>query len=303
MKNRKIAATIAAIVAQVIFGFAFMFTKIALDHASPMSVIADRYTLAFLGLTIAVIFTKTKIKFTKNIWKLILMSVFQPVLYFICESYGIKFTTSAFSSVMISLVPVVAMVSGILVLKEIPSPIQYVFTILSVCGVAIYTYTGGVDGTVTPVGVILLVGAVLAAVAYNTASRKISSEFTALERTYAMAIVGLLVFATYSLFENGGEVKNIISRFQTPEYLISILYLGIVSSVGAFLLLNYANTYLPVAKTTVFSNLTTVISVFAGMIFLNEKISLVGVVSVVMIIIGVCGVQMFEVKKKYKEPM
>ncbi len=298
MKNKKTAATMAAIVAQVIFGFAFMFTKIALDYASPMSVIADRYTLAFLGLTIAVIFTKTKIKFTKNIWKLVLMSFFQPVLYFICECYGIKLTTSAFSSVMISLVPVVAMVSGIVVLKEIPSPMQYLFTILSVCGVAIYTYTGSADGTVTPVGVMLLVGAVLAAVAYNTASRKISAEFTALERTYAMAIVGLLVFGMISLFESGGEVKNIIIRFQTPPYIISIIYLGIVSSVGAFLLLNYANTYLPVAKTTVFSNLTTVISVFAGMMFLNEKISWIGVTSVIMIIIGVCGVQMFEVKKK-----
>ncbi len=291
MKNKITMATIAAIVSQVIFGFGFMFTKIALEYASPMNVIADRYFMAFLGLSVIVIFSKTKIKFTKNIWKLVLMSIFQPVFYFIFEIYGIKLTTSSFSSIMISLVPVVAMISGIFVLKEIPSPMQYVFTAISVCGVVIVALAGKENGTVTPIGIILLLGAVFSAVAYNTMSRKISKEFTALERTYAMAIIGLVAFGVVSLFENLQNPQNIILHFKNFPYLIAILYLGIVSSVGAFLLLNYANTYLPVAKTTVFSNLTTVVSVIAGAMFLEEKLTVVGAISVVMIIVGVYGVQ------------
>ena len=48
MKNKNILlATLAALGAQVIFGFSFMFTKIALRFASPMTVIADRYIIAF----------------------------------------------------------------------------------------------------------------------------------------------------------------------------------------------------------------------------------------------------------------
>lgn len=298
MKNKKTAATVAALVAQVIFGFAFMFTKIALEYASPIKVIADRYFFAFLGLTAVMVFTKTKIKMTKNIWKLVLMSVFQPVLYFAFESYGIKLTTSSFSSVMISLVPIVAMISGIFVLKEIPSPLQYIFTAISVCGVVVYALSGKADGSVTPIGVILLLGAVFAAVAYNTMSRKISAEFTAFERTYAMAIIGLFVFGMISLWGNIKTPANLILQFKNPSYLISISYLGIVSSVVAFFLLNYANTYLPVAKTTVFSNFTTVVSVFAGAMFLNEKITLPAALAIVMIIVGVWGVQIIDVKNK-----
>lgn len=54
MQNNKItSATLAALVAQVIFGLSFMFAKIALNFASPMTVIADRCLVAFLFLNFA----------------------------------------------------------------------------------------------------------------------------------------------------------------------------------------------------------------------------------------------------------
>ena len=59
----KRTATLAALGAQVIFGFSFMFTKIALDYASPMTVIADRYLVALLGMTLVMAVKKEKIKF------------------------------------------------------------------------------------------------------------------------------------------------------------------------------------------------------------------------------------------------
>lgn len=298
MKNKTVSATLSALAAQVIFGFSFMFTKIALGFASPITVIADRYIVAFAGLSVVMLITRTKIKTFKNIWKLVLMSLFQPVLYFLFESYGIEMTTSAFSSIMISLIPVVSMISGLLFLKEVPTLMQYVFTAVSVIGVVIMALAGKADGTVTWFGVVLLFGAVISSVAYNTASRKISAEFGVMERTYAMAIIGLVVFGGLALCENIGNPMEVIIHFANARYITSILYLGIASSVIAFLFLNYANTYLPVSKTTVFSNITTVVSVFAGAVFLDEKITLLSLVSTVMIVVGVWGVQMQNTRKK-----
>lgn len=285
------AATLAALGAQVIFGFSFMFTKIALESASPMTVIANRYMVAFLGLSLVMLITKTKINLKRNLTKLIMMSVFQPVLYFVFESYGIKLTTSAFSSVVISMIPVVSMVSGIFVLKEVPSPLQYVFSFLSVGGVVIMSLAGSADGTVSAAGIILLLGAVFSSVAYNVTSRKISAEFSVFERTYAMTVIGLIVFTLISVLQNIDNPVNVISAFGSGAYTLAILYLGIFSSVAAFLLLNFANTYLPVAKTTVFSNITTVVSVIAGMIFLKEKFTWETAFSTIMIVAGVWGVQ------------
>lgn len=299
MKNKKlIYATLAALGAQVIFGLSFMMTKIALRFASPMTVIADRYIVAFISLSIAALFSKTKIKVNRNTWKLVIMSAFQPVLYFIFETYGIKLTTSSFSSVMISMIPVVSMVCGIFFLKEVPSPLQYVFTLISIGGVALMSLIGKAEGSVTAAGTLLLVGAVISSAAYNISSRKLSAEFTVFERTYAMTFIGLIVFVIISFTGNINNPIDVISAFKSHEYMLAVLYLGVISSVAAFLLLNYANTHLPVAKTTVFSNLTTVISVVAGAAFLDERVSLYGALSIIMIVSGVLGVQIIDNRKK-----
>ena len=64
-KHIMLFATMAALGAQVIFGFSFMFTKISLNYASPMTVIADRYLVAFLGMTLVMLITKQKIRLKK----------------------------------------------------------------------------------------------------------------------------------------------------------------------------------------------------------------------------------------------
>lgn len=301
IKNKQIAATFAACLSQTIFGFSFLFTKIALQSASPFVVLADRYLVAFLTMSAVIVITKTKLRFSSRIGLLFLMALFQPILYFLFETYGIRMTTSSFSSVMIAMIPVVSMISGILFLKEVPSPMQYAFTLLSVLGVAIMALLGTGNGTVRPFGILLLFGAVLSSVAYNTLSRKISDEYSPLERTYVMMLAGLVVFMTIALLENRLNPVQILLPFQTFSFTGGVLYLGVVSSVAAFFLLNYANSYLPVSKTTVFSNFTTVVSVLAGVWILKEPFSWQAFFAIVMIIIGVWGAQLQKVKQMKNE--
>lgn len=71
----------------------------------------------------------------------------------------------------------------------------------------------------------------------------------------------------------------------------AIGYLSVLSSIVAFMALNYANNDLPVAKSTAFANLTTMISLFAGVIFLGEPVSILSLIASVMIIIGIWGSQ------------
>ncbi len=297
--NTTLSATFAALIAQVIFGFSFMFTKIALQYATPLVVIADRYLVAFFCMCIIMILTKTRLHFTKNIWKLFIMALFQPILYFLFETYGIRMTTSSFSAVMIAMIPVVSMIGGSIFLKEMPTKMQYLFTVVSVLGVVMMALLGTAEGTVTPVGILLLVGAVIASAAYNIISRKISSEFSSMERTFVMMLTGFVVFFILGLGETLCKTQNwtqFAGHYKHLPYHFAIGYLGIISSVTAFFLLNYANTHLPVSKTTAFSNLTTVVSVFAGVIFLQESFSWQAFLATAMIVIGVWGVQIQKVR-------
>ena len=132
-------------------------------------------------------------------------------------------TTSGFSSVMISLIPVVSMLSGIFFLKEVPSLLQYCFTALSVLGVTVMTLSSKADGTVSLLGILLLFGAVISSVAYNIMSRKISDEFSPLERTYAMTLIGMLIFVFIAVVENINNPINVIIHFKDLSYTTAIL--------------------------------------------------------------------------------
>lgn len=73
--------------------------------------------------------------------------------------------------------------------------------------------------------------------------------------------------------------------------MASVLCLSVVSSNIAFLSLNLARSVLPVARVTSFCKRTTVISLFAGVIFLREPFGWISLLASVIIIIGVWGVQ------------
>ncbi|MBR5329369.1 MAG: DMT family transporter [Firmicutes bacterium] len=289
----------AAFFACFVFGLSFIFSKMALNIVTPAILLTFRFGLAFILLNLLLLTGKVRFSLKgKSIGWLILLGLLQPVLYFFCENYGIQMTTATFSAAMIALIPIAAMIGGMIFLREIPSVLQAIFLVMSVGGAVFMALLKGSEGTVTILGVILLIGAVIASASYNAVSRKLSGEFSAFERTYLMFVVGLVFFCPMALWETGFDIGLLFSYLQYPEVVGAALFLGAVCSVMAFLCLNYANTHLPVARTTAFSNVTTVVSVFAG-VALGESFTVATLIAAVLIIVGVWGVQKF--KKDTKE--
>ena len=289
----------AAFFACFVFGLSFIFSKMALNIVTPAILLTFRFGLAFILLNLLLLTGKVRFSLKgKSIGWLILLGLLQPVLYFFCENYGIQMTTATFSAAMIALIPIAAMIGGMIFLREIPSVLQAIFLVMSVGGAVFMALLKGSEGTVTILGVILLIGAVIASASYNAVSRKLSGEFSAFERTYLMFVVGLVFFCPMALWETGFDLGLLFSYLQYPEVVGAALFLGAVCSVMAFLCLNYANTHLPVARTTAFSNVTTVVSVFAG-VALGESFTVATLIAAVLIMVGVWGVQKY--KKDTKE--
>lgn len=80
--NEKTKAYLAALSFSAIIGFSFLFTKIALGYASPLTNLAHRYTIAALVL---VILHQTKLinvsLSRKDILSILPMSLFYPLLF------------------------------------------------------------------------------------------------------------------------------------------------------------------------------------------------------------------------------
>ena len=292
-------ATLAAFAGNAIFGFSFMFSRIALKTATPFIMLMYRFVLAFLVLNAVALFSaRTKrtdwLRFSlrgRSLWKLLVLGLVQPVLYFLCESYGIDMTNATVSGVIIALIPIVALAAGAALMGEKPSLMQVLFSLMSIAGVVVMTLQQSAGGAIRPLGVVLLIGAVIFGAAFNMMSRKLSADYSPLERTYVMMMVAAVAFTALAVMENRTQPAALLVPLREPSFLLSMLYLSLLSSILAFMCLNYAANVLPVSKTTAFCNVTTVLSVFAGVVFLGESISLVSVIAAVVIIIGVFGVQ------------
>ena len=295
IKNRKtFNATFAAFFSNFLFGFSFLLTNVCLKYASPSVLLALRFLMAFTVMNLFVLLKVVKLNFKgKNLWQLVLMGFMQPVIYFYCETYGMKFSSATFAAVVIALVPVGAMVYSALFMKEPPTFLQTVFGIISVIGVILLSVGDGV-GTTTVIGTLLLIGAVVCAVGFNAISHKSAGQFSPFERTYIMFAVASAVFMVSAVIENVSDLTMLYKPLFEAEFLGAVLYLGVLSSIVAYMLLNYANTYLPISRTTIFSNVITIVSIFAGVVILKDtRLSFENIFYSVMIIVGIFGVQKF----------
>lgn len=281
----------AAIIAYVIFGFSFLFSKLALGAASVPVLLAARFLLAFLVMNLLLLTRVVRVCFRgKPVWGLLGLGGLQPVCYFLCENYGLQHSTASFSSVLIALIPIVSVLVAAVVLRELPTARQVGFGLLSIAGVILLSLRQSSEGTVDAIGVVLLCGAVLSAVGFNLLSRRTSVTFSAFERTYVMFAIGCAVFVPLALIQNGGSFAPFAQALGNTSFLVAVLYLGAISSVGAFLLVNYANTYLPLSRSTSFANITTTVSVLAGVLLLGDPFDFGSGFYIAMILVGVWGV-------------
>ena len=288
---------IAGILFASIFGFSFMFSKIALDFVSPIGLIAYRFLIAFIAFEILRLTKVVKIRFQKSSFKyLFMVALFQPVLYFLFETFGLQLTTSGEAGMMIALIPIFVTLLSAVILKEKPNGIQFIFILLSVSGVLFIQIFKSSDGlNVNLLGFFLLLGAVLAAALFNIASRTASKALNPFELTYFMMLFGAVTFNIMYLIKliSESRVSDYITNLYHIELLLPILYLGIIASIGGFFLVNFALSKAPAHITSIYSNLSTIVAVIAGAILLQEKLYFYHYIGSLMIVIGVYGTVSF----------
>ena len=100
--------------------------------------------------------------------------------------------------------------------------------------------------------------------------------------------VGMVVFVTAAFAVNGRSFGvQAIAALGDPAILGCLLYLGVISSVAAFGLLNYSVNDLTVAQATSYTNLATVVSMLAGAVFLGEPVGIGHLTGCALILVGV----------------
>ena len=216
----------------------------------------------------------------------LLLGIVQPVAYFIFENYGILYTSSAVAGTIIAAVPVCCILMDVLVLHEKVTLKQVLCAVCAIGGVALISAGGAV--MVSALGMLFLLLTMLSDTLYYGISHSAAKLFTPFEMTYVMFVVGMVVFIPVALLHAGGLTSPmILEPLQDGQFWLAVLYLGLLSSVMAYGLLNFANSHLSVSETSLFSNVTTVVSVLAGVVLLKEPFSVWQMLGVAIILVCV----------------
>ena len=296
-KKTHTLSLLAALTSAVIFGMSFMFSKLALEVAAPTVLLAFRFTVAVAAMSLVILVNALVGKLRgrplfafslrgKPVYKLVLLGIVQPVAYFIFENYGILYTSSAVAGTIIAAVPVCCILMDVLVLHERVTLKQVLCALGAIGGVALISVGGAM--MVSALGMLFLVLTMLSDTLYYGISHNAAKRFTPFEMTYVMFIVGMVVFIPVGLiYADGLHSPLITGPMHDGGFWVAVLYLGLLSSVLAYGLLNFANSHLSVSETSLFSNVTTVVSVLAGVVLLKEPFSVWQMLGVAVILVCV----------------
>lgn len=291
MNNKKIIiGVISAIVCEALYGLSYIFTKNATEVADTFSILAWRFFIAFLVMFLCLLLGIIKIDLKeKPLKKLLFATIFSPYLYFLGETIGISHTTASESGVFLACIPVVSLSASALLLKNKPSKIQVLGVAITLIGVITTVVTVGFSSSFSIIGYSFLILAIFSYVLYSIFVETFV-EYTGFEITFVMLMVGSVVFMSIAILQSlfAGTFVDLISLpFREKTFAVAVLFQGIICSVIAFFLSNVAIANIGVNKTASFIGISTVVSILAGALILNEDFTIYQVIGAVIIISGV----------------
>ena len=277
----------------VIVGFSFLFVKIALASAAPMDILAWRFALSFAVLSLPVLFGRIRIDFRgKPLGRLLPLAAFYPLGFFLFQTYGLQYATSAEAGILNAFAPVLVLIFATVFLKESASGLQRASIVLSVAGVVIIYWMkgGGIDFSNLS-GILLLTGSCAAFAGYSVLARSLLKSFRPMELTWWTLGFGCVIFFAASGIQHAasGTWHELLAPLGNIRFIASVFYLGILSSLVTAFTANYALSRLEATKAVVFSNLSTVVSIAAGALVLGEPVEIYHLAGSLLIIAGVWG--------------
>ncbi|MNO17123.1 putative DMT superfamily transporter inner membrane protein [compost metagenome] len=277
-----------------IIGFSFLFTKVALEFADPIDTLAYRFTLSFVALGIPVLAGWIKLDMKGRNWlSLLPLGLVYPTAFFGFQAFGLTHATSSIGGIISASSPVFTLILATLILKERTNWIQKLSVLCSVGGVIYIIVMGGASAQGTSaLGIFLLLLSALLLSLYGVVARYLSNGFTAIQMTYVMMLFGCVSFNAISITKHilAGTMHNLIEPLSHPQFIFSILYIGLLSSLVSSLLSNYILSKIEATSMSMFANLGNLISILAGVIFMNEQLGYYHIIGAGLIIAGVFGV-------------
>lgn len=300
MKTRggKIAIYLLSIICIVLWGSSYIWSDQLLKLGIPVEYfLFMRIIIAGTILLIINLFMGYSIRMRpEDSLMFIVLAACEPMVYFFCETYGIKYTESpTYAALIIASTPVFASFAGVLFFKENVKWLNRLGILVCLGGLVMTTVSGGPVGKYFILGVVLLLLAVFAEVGQTAATKKLTENYKpSVIVMYQFLIGSIMMLPT---FLSTGVVDFDPEIYLSWEVFRPILYLACLCSAVAFSLWALTIKHLGVAKSSVFLSMIPIVTAVIGWMLGQEKLAPLQWVGIAVACVGVIVTQM-EVKSK-----
>ncbi|MBF0546482.1 MAG: EamA family transporter [Candidatus Riflebacteria bacterium] len=288
MSNR--AAFWVLVFMNIIWGGSYAVSKWVLNYIPPTFLAATRF---LLGGILLLFFSEGKtFQISKKHWMdLTWVYGLGISLSFIAQYQGIKLTTALKASMEMTLEPLFVILLAISVLKE-PLKLQTLFGLtMSVLGTVLLVFDGK---SITQIwgelknggqilGDILMLFSIFLGSAYSIFSKPLTKKMGPIKSTAWGCILSSVMLLPLVALEIQSGCKF---EFNTSVFA-SIFFLGVICTALGYALWNKILVGMPASEMAITLNIQPIAGVAIGMIFLGERIGLIGCLGGIIILVGI----------------
>jgi len=271
MKKDQFAAYLSVLLAMIFWSFTFVWYKVVYQYYDPITTVFFRLIISsvFLVLLTAPLRRLQRIEWKDLKW-FVLVTFWQPFLYFIGESYGVKLVSSTLSAVIVATIPLFTPFATAYFFKERITRMNLAGIILSIVGVGLVIYNKDSSVSANPLGVLMLFMAVAAGVGYSIVIKRLSGKYNAISIVTYHNIIGIFMFAPlfYLLDWQSFKTTGIVMDAWVP-----LLKLAIFGSSFAFIFFTFSIKRLGVTKANAFTNAIPVFTAIFAFFVLGEMLT------------------------------
>ena len=288
--DNKAVVYLLSVLAIVLWGMSYIWSDRLIALGVPISYFVPlRIFVAGIILLLFNILTKNfRLIARKDIWKFLLLALFEPLIYFFCETYGIKETGSpTISAMIIASVPIFSVGAGALFFKERISILNGFGIAVTLAGICLVLLKQGGDEGVPQnfiLGVVLLMIAVFSEVGHASLTKLLADGYKPHDIVMYQFLIGTVYFLPFFLTRG---IENFDARLVSWEVLEPILCLAVLCSSLAFSLWAMAIKKLGVGKSSVFLAMMCVATALVAEVIGREHLSLFQWLGVLIAVLGI----------------
>ncbi|MCQ2597210.1 MAG: DMT family transporter [Treponema sp.] len=266
-KTTSFLASAGLIFVTIIWGFAFVVVKDSLDSIGPVWMVAFRFTIAAVGLSLFTI--KRFQNKTRHDWFNGLVTGFFLYAAYLTQTIGCNYTTAGknafLTTVYVMLVPLLSWP----LYKKRPGWYVFVAAAMSLTGIGLLSLGNGDKGI--NIGDLLTLVCGLFYALHILWTEKCNKEGvdTIFLTVQQFIFAALFAWLSAPFIDGSFPTEGLMNN----KVILSMLYLGVLSSLLAFLLQNISLKYLPGPLASLFMSFESVFGILFSIIFLHEAVS------------------------------